>query len=186
MDPARKFSSVSTHTVIVSRAMPIAVARILDRENAEPGSAERRPYKPLSSDWAITFDMLCMHCAAMPHCQILEAMIEMKSGGEWPEGGWATDPGATVTCLSYTPKAGPKVSRQQLRAMDRMPEAKLPPVCGGCAARKGSEASTSLHALRDFKASVANETLFTCHEHPGAQRPCGGWCRGVRNRRAAR
>jgi hypothetical protein len=113
-------------------------------------------------------------------------MIDMKNGGEWPEGGWVTDPGAGTSCLSYKPRGASPLSRPQLRRLTRQSEASLPPVCGGCAARKGSEASTSMHTLRDYAHAVKNRSPFTCHEDPAKTRLCGGWCRAVRRREGTR
>lgn len=157
----------------------------LTRFNIEilPAPVERLPYHPSTSEWRDVWDMLCGHCIHAASCAIVEGMIAMKDGADWPQGGWVTDPGAGVTCLSYKPAPRRKLPRQQLRALDRQPEASLPPVCGGCAARPETEASTSLHTRRDFQASVRNESLFTCHEDPAKARPCGGWCRAVRARR---
>lgn len=120
--------------------------------------------------------MLCGHCRHMPGCDVIEGMIEAKDGESWPEGGWVTDPGAGVTCLSYEPRPMERLSRQRLRHALR----KARPMCGGCAAQKGSEASVSLHTRRDFHAAVKARALFACHEDPKLQRPCGGWCQAVR------
>lgn len=141
----------------------------------------REPYHPTAEDWTANYYMLCGHCTKQLHCPITEAMIELKAGGPWPEGGWVTDPGAEVTCLSYDPKTAARLPRQQLRHMLRLPEARLPAICDGCAARKGSEASVSLHTQRDYAAAVKAETPFLCHKKPGL---CGGWCRAVRRRQA--
>lgn len=144
--------------------------------------APRLPYAPTAEEWRATYEMLCGFCDHQTRCEITEAMIEMKAGGPWPEGGWVTDPGAQVTCLSYEPRPVKPMPRQQLRQMLRTPEARLPPVCGGCAARRGSEASVSLHTRRDYAAAVRNRTPFTCHEDPDKARMCGGWCRAVQRR----
>lgn len=140
---------------------------------------DREPYRPTQQEWAETFEMLCRHCARMADCDVVEGMIEMKSGGPWPAGGWVTDPGAVVTCLSYEPKPMEQLSRQRLRQAMRQ----AVPMCGGCAAQKGSEASVALHTRRDFKAAVNTKALFTCHEGDNKGRPCGGWCQAV-NRNA--
>lgn len=133
------------------------------------------PYKPKdTADWQECWEVTCQHCARMPGCDVCEAMIEaLSEGGDWPAQGFVYDEGAGVSCLSYEPhRRGPKVSRQQLRALDR----NRPPVCGGCAARKGTEASKSRHTRRDFEAAVKDRTQFMCHE-TGA--PCGGWVRAL-------
>jgi hypothetical protein len=148
--------------------------------------AARDPYRPPSSEWSSTYQMLCGFCSNQLKCEIVERMIEMKEGGHWPQGGWVTDPGAGVTCLSYSPKGAAALPRQQLRKMLRQAEDDLPPVCDGCAARKGTEASISLHTRRDFQAAVANKTVFACHEDPEHKRLCGGWCRAVRGKEDAR
>lgn len=145
----------------------------------------REPYVPEAEEWRATYEMLCGYCDRQLHCEITEAMIETKSGSPWPSGGWVTDPGAGVTCLSYVPKTAKPMRRQQLRLMLRTPEPQLPPVCGGCAARRGSEASVSLHTRRDYAAAVKNRSPFTCHEDPAKARLCGGWCRAVQRRVAA-
>lgn len=143
---------------------------------------ERAPYAPTSAEWGACYEMLCGHCDHQLKCPIVEGMIEMKDGSAWPEGGWVTDPGAGVTCLSYRPQERPAMVRQQRRAIIRMPEARLPPVCGGCAARKGSEASVSLHTQRDYQAAVRSQAPFACHEDPAKERLCGGWCRAISQR----
>lgn len=141
---------------------------------------DRKPHAPTAAEWTELYHMLCGHCALQTRCDVTEAMIEMKDGGAWPEGGWVSDPGAGVTCLSYVPRPGKPISRQQVRHMARQREENLPPVCGGCAAQKGSEASVSLHTQRDYQAAVRNRTRFGCHEDPAIEkRPCGGWCRAV-------
>lgn len=145
----------------------------------------RQPYAPSADEWGVLWTMLCGHCAHATRCQVVEGMIAMKDGGAWPEGGWVTDPGAEVTCLSYTPVERRPVPRQQLRNLMRMPEDKLPPVCGGCAALRGSEASVSLHTQRDFAAAVRSRAPFVCHEDPEHKRLCGGWCRAIQKRAAA-
>ncbi|TFL16399.1 hypothetical protein [Jannaschia formosa] len=139
---------------------------------------DRTPYCPPDLDqWKECWEMTCRHCARWLNCDLTEAMIEHREGGPWPEGGWVTDPGAGVTCLSYQPRATqPQLSRQQLRRLARMNPASLPPVCGGCAATKGTDASKSLHTRRDFDASVKDRRQFMCHERPGY---CGGWIRAV-------
>ena len=52
----------------------------------------------------------------------------------------------------------------------------LPPVCGGCAATKGTDASKTRHTRLDFEAAVKDRRHFLCHERPGY---CGGWVRAV-------
>lgn len=138
---------------------------------------DRAPYSPTEDEWPDVFNMLCGHCAHARNCEVIERMIEMKAGGPWPEGGWVTDPGAGVTCLSYEPNPlmMEPLTRQRLRQVTR----KSGPMCSGCAARKGSEASVSLHTRRDFHAAVKARALFVCHEDPALRRPCGGWCRAV-------
>lgn len=136
----------------------------------------RQPCKPVDGEWAALWKMLCGHCAHFCTCDITEAMIEMKNGGPWPEGGWVTDPGARVSCLSYEPRPMEKLSRQRLRHALRHAR----PMCDGCAARKGSEASVSLHTRRDFHAAVKARAMFSCHEDPALRRPCGGWCQAVK------
>lgn len=143
---------------------------------------ERRPYRPAASEWGELYKMLCACCARQAQCEVVEGMIEMKDGTACPEGGWVHDPGAGVSCLSYEPRSAKRLSRQRMRAMKRASEASLPPMCGGCAARKGTEASASLHTRRDYQAAVRNETIFVCHEDPSKERLCGGWCRAVRAR----
>jgi len=158
---------------------------IADIEEDLKKAKERVPFTPPESpeEWRAEFEMLCLHCARFgAGCPIIEAMIEMRQGGPWPDGGWVTDPGAGVTCLSYEAVNRPRLPRQQLRAIKRAPEHQLPPVCGGCAALKGSDASVSLHTRRDFAAAVKNESSFVCHEFPDKEHTCGGWCRAIRAR----
>ena len=155
-----------------------------DRVNVE---ANRQPYTPRDlDDWQETYAMLCGWCVQQVSCQIVEDMIAMSTGGTWPEGGWVSDPGAGATCLSYEPRLGEVVPRQQRRAIARMKESDLPPVCGGCAALKGSDASVSLHTRRDYQAAVRNGTRFNCHENPERQRLCGGWCRAIAKKNGRR
>lgn len=143
----------------------------------------RQPYTSVTGeDWRVCYAMLCGHCEHQLRCPIVEAMIEMKDGGPWPEAGWVTDPGAGVSCLSYAPRRRPAMPRQQLRALGRRKESDLPPVCGGCAARKDTEASASLHTRRDYQAAVRNRSPFVCHEDPDKEYLCGGWCRAVRRK----
>lgn len=145
----------------------------------------REPYKP-GDDWTETYTMLCGYCRHQTQCQIVEAMIAYANGdGPWPQGGWVTDPGAGVTCLSYEPRPRKALSRQRLRAITRTKDASLPPVCEGCASRKGSEASTALHTQRDYAAAVRDQAPFVCHEDPNLQRLCGGWCRAIKRKRKA-
>lgn len=142
----------------------------------------REPYTPARDEWGELYRMLCGFCANQLHCEICEGMIALKDTSEWPDGGWVSDPGAGVTCLSYEPRPAQRFTRQVLRQLSRTPEAKLPEVCGGCAARKGSEASVSLHTQRDYQAAVRSQSRFECHERKGEL--CGGWCRAIRRRRA--
>lgn len=149
----------------------------------QPKPIERLPYAPPPSEWRALYEMLCGYCAHQLRCPIVDKMIEvMRRGGPWPADGWVTDPGAEVTCLSYEPKGAKALARQQLRAIIRTPEPRLPPVCGGCAAQRGSEASVTLHTRRDYAAAVRNRTPFTCHEDPAKARLCGGWCRAIKRR----
>lgn len=142
----------------------------------------RLPLVPSAAEWRDTYEMLCGHCDHQLGCDVIEQMIEIKDGGAWPTGGWVTDPGAGVTCLSYVPKGARRLPRQQMRAMLRAREADLPAVCGGCAARRGTGASVSLHTQRDYAGAVRDQTPFTCHEDPTKERLCGGWCRAVRRK----
>lgn len=145
-----------------------------------------KPYVPPGlAEWDATFRMLCMHCAKSAGCTVIEGMIEMKDGHPWPLGGWVTDPGAGSSCLSYEPQPRASLAAERLAVFMALPEAELPPVCGGCAARKGSEASVSLHTRRDYAAAVRDRHLFVCHEDPALQRPCGGWVRAIRQRGAS-
>ncbi|MGP9798175.1 hypothetical protein ACT3UJ_12545 [Halomonas sp. 86] len=137
---------------------------------------ERIPFKPLGEEWTEAFAMLCGVCKHLGECQIIEGMIEMKDGAPWPQGGWVTDPGAGITCLSYQPKPVRILEGQELE--DALNQAV--PMCGGCAARKGSEASKSLHTQRDFHAAVKRQGVFACHEGNNHGKPCGGWCNAVR------
>lgn len=139
---------------------------------------ERRPYIPAGQDdWEQCYAITCENCAHQLRCDIVERMIETKDGGDWPEGGWITDPGAGVTCLSYEPRTPQTLPRPQRRRLLRAPESELPPVCGGCAARRGSEASVALHTQRDFRACVRRRAPFVCHE---TGELCGGWLRAMR------
>lgn len=138
----------------------------------------RLPYIPTKSDWLECVELLCEHCAHWPRCEIVEGMIEAAHGGGWPAGGWVTDPGAEVTCLSYQPATRAPLSRPVLkRALKSACE-----MCAGCAAQKGSEASVALHTQRDFRASVANKTRFDCHDPANAGKPCGGWAAAIKHK----
>lgn len=139
---------------------------------------DRRPYCPSDlDDWKDCWNVTCGSCRHWTDCDVVEGMIAHMEGEPWPEGGWVTDPGAGMTCLSYEPRATqPKLSRQQLRRLSRMNPKTLPPVCAGCAATKGTDASKTLHTRRDFECAVTDRRLFMCHERPGY---CGGWVRAV-------
>lgn len=139
-------------------------------------SIQREPYTPTAAEWTTNLDLLCAHCEHAWGCEVLEGMIEMKHGNAWPEGGWVTDPGAGVTCLSYQPQKRERLSRQRLRQALRS----AVPMCDGCAAQKGSEASVSLHTQRDFAAAVRDRAVFACHQGDNHGKPCGGWCKAVR------
>lgn len=135
----------------------------------------RKPYHPTREEWTEVFIILCGHCIKQTECQIVEGMIELQQGGEWPEGGWVTDPGAEVTCLSYEPRRMKTLSNHELiHAIDH-----AAPMCSDCAAQKGSEASVSLHTQRDFKAAVQQRAMFACHCEGQKGRPCGGWAQAV-------
>lgn len=148
-----------------------------DQSKSGMAAITREPYRPDAAEWEEAYLMLCAYCAHAVGCQVVEGMIAIKDGGDWPEGGWVTDPGAGITCLSYEPKPMAPLSRQRLRHAIR----KAKPMCNGCAAQKGSEASVSLHTRRDFAAAVQARALFVCHEDPTLQRPCGGWCQAVKS-----
>jgi len=147
------------------------------------GALAREPYVPSDAEWGDLYQMLCGYCERQTDCAIVDGMIELKSDrGPWPEGGWVTDPGADVTCLSFIPRARRKMPRQQIRQLLRQHVRDLPPVCAGCAARRGSEASVSLHTRREYQKAVQESAPFGCHEDPNKERLCGGWCRAVRQR----
>ena len=136
-----------------------------------------KPYNPADAEWADLYEMLCSYCRHHLNCAVIEGMIEMKHGAPWPDGGWVHDRGAGVSCLSYQTKPLAELSRQQLRRIQRMPEDQIPPVCGGCAARKGTDASKSRHTRADFQSAVSSHGKFFCHE---TGELCGGWCRAIR------
>jgi hypothetical protein len=150
---------------------------------------DRQPICPSrNGEFAEVMDITCLHCEMGREplsCSILCGMLDHCAGeGPWPDGGWVTDPGAVSTCLSYVArKDRDKLSRQQVRRLGRMNPATLPPVCGGCAARKGSEASCALHTRRDFEQAVQDPSVFLCHERPGY---CGGWVRALLAKRGMR
>lgn len=137
------------------------------------------PYRPTDATWPEIYEMLCGHCARQLDCAVLEAMIALKDGAPWPDGGWVHDIGAGVSCLSYETKPIRKATRQLVRQIRRLPEERLPPVCGGCAARKGTDASACRHTRKDFTAAVRTRGVFRCHE---TGELCGGWCRAIRGR----
>lgn len=136
---------------------------------------QRKPYKPTSNEWEDAFNMLCYHCSRFDDCSVIEGMIEMKCPEEWPSGGWVSDPGSGVTCLSYQPKKRKTLQGEELKKA--LSEAV--PMCDGCAAQKGSDASVSLHTRRDFVVAVKTKALFTCHTEGQEGKPCGGWRRAV-------
>lgn len=150
---------------------------VRDDIKAEHAQRHGSPYLPSAGEWTEIYDMLCGHCAHHLRCEVVERMIEMRTLAEWPEGGWVWDRGGGTSCLSYQSKPIKRLPRQQLRRILRRKEANLPPVCGGCAARKGSEASTAHHTRVDFRNAVATSGTFICHETGGL---CGGWCRAIR------
>lgn len=142
----------------------------------------REPYAPTKSEWRELLSMLCEHCVRWPACDIIDGMIEMKDGGDWPAGGWVTDPGAETTCLSYSPRLPQKLSRPVLkRALSSACD-----MCDGCAARKGSEASVTLHTQRDFSGAVNNRSVFFCHKPENRLKPCGGWANAVLSKKHKR
>jgi|GEM_PF-1667632 len=139
----------------------------------------RQAYIPTPADWADTYNMLCMHCAHQTGCDVIEGMIDCKDGSEWPKGGWVTDPGSDVTCLSY--------QARQMRTLSPVELAEVfnkarPEMCSGCAARRGSEASVSLHTQRDFAQAVNCSALFLCHEDSKLEQPCAGWRNAVKRK----
>lgn len=138
-------------------------------------TTERQPYRPQPDEWEEAVTMLCFQCARLNHCSLIDQMIECKDGGEWPTGGWVTDPGAGITCLGYQTRPLKQLQPSEIRAI----AATNPATCQGCAARKGTDASQSLHTRRDFTAAVRLPGLFVCHEDPEGKRPCGGWCNAV-------
>lgn len=143
----------------------------------------REPFLPPPERWDEVYQMLCGFCANRAHCGLPQAMADFANGrGAWPKDAWVTDPGAGATCLSYAPIRTEAISRERLDALARTAEAQLPHVCGGCAARKGSEASVALHTQRDYRAAVRDQSEFTCHEDPENKRLCGGWCRAVQRK----
>lgn len=144
----------------------------------------REPFLPEPSRWNDVRDMLCGHCVNKAGCGLVEAMLAFAQGrtGVWPENAWVTDQGTSATCLSYAPIRAEPISRERLEALARTPEEALPHVCGGCAAKKGSEASVALHTQRDYRAAVRDQSEFTCHEDPENKRLCGGWCRAVQRK----
>ncbi len=127
--------------------------------------------------------MLCGHCANRAGCGLVAEMLAFAQGrGAWPENAWVTDLGTSATCLSYAPIRTEPISRERLDALAHTHEEHLPHVCGGCAAKKGSEASVALHTQRDYRAAVQDRSEFTCHEDPENKRLCGGWCRAVQRK----
>ncbi|WP_447896028.1 hypothetical protein [Vreelandella sp. GE22] len=145
-------------------------------------SSQRQPYRPTDEEWSASIAVVCEQCRYFltpPGCQVIEGMIEMKDGGPWPEGGWVTDPGAGMTCLSYQPLPVRSLGDEELEAAlnDSVP------MCGGCAARKGSDASKALHTQRDFRQAVSDRGKFMCHEPGSEGKACGGWCDAVRRKR---
>ncbi|MBN9319485.1 MAG: hypothetical protein J0I28_07360 [Caulobacterales bacterium] len=144
----------------------------------------REPFLPDPARWNDVYDMLCGHCANKADCGLIEAMLAFAQGRtrEWPENAWVTDLGTSATCLSYAPIRGETISRQRLDALAHTPDEALPHVCGGCAAKKGTEASVALHTQRDYRAAVRDQSEFTCHEDPENKRLCGGWCRAVQRK----
>ena len=165
----------------VDLAQTMSAARTADADHAPMA---REPFLPMPEKWNDVTRMLCGHCAHQEQCPLPPAMLDFAYGrrSEWPANAWVTDPGAGCTCLSYAPKPVQPIPVQQLQALTATPEEQLPHVCGGCAARKGSEASVALHTQRDYRAAVRDRSQFTCHEDPENKRLCGGWCRAVRRK----
>ena len=134
------------------------------------------PYKPTKEEWREVFDMLCGHCSnLLSGCDIVDGMIDMKDGGDWPTGGWVNDAGAGVSCLSYKTAAMETLNDSELQAHI----SNAVPMCDGCAARKGTEASISRHTRIDFREAVNRKALFTCHKECNFGKPCGGWANAV-------
>lgn len=138
---------------------------------------EKIPYKPDNHEWTEAFNMLCGHCSSFPNCDIVDGMIEMKEGGDWPSGGWVHDAGAGISCLSYRSivDEASQLSDSELKTHIN----NAAPMCEGCAARKGTEASVSHHTRIDFKAAVSKKVLFTCHKECNLGKPCGGWAAAI-------
>lgn len=136
----------------------------------------RVPFRPTGEEWEEAFSMLCGMCQRLGECEVIEGMIDVKNGKPWPQGGWVTDPGAGITCLSYQPKPVRTLNDDELAQAlgDAVP------MCDGCAARKGTDASQALHTQRDFKQAVSDRGLFTCHKPGSEGKPCGGWCKAVK------
>ncbi|MFI0472952.1 hypothetical protein ACGLWX_09580 [Halomonas sp. HMF6819] len=150
---------------------------LIASDNAE--STERCAFRPTDAMWREAVSMLCEQCRYFPGCEVIEGMIEMKDGGPWPAGGWVTDPGAGITCLSYQPR---DVRTLQIDELDEALENAVE-MCGGCAARKGTDASQALHTQRDFRQAVRDRGLFTCHHAGNEGKPCGGWCNAIKRQR---
>jgi hypothetical protein len=142
----------------------------------------RQAYIPTPADWAGAYNMLCMHCAHQIGCDVTEGMIDCKDGSSWPEGGWVTDPGSGVTCLSYRARQMRTLSPDELHSAFSKAR---PEMCNGCAAQRGSEASVSLHTQRDFAQAVNCSALFLCHEDSKLEQPCAGWRNAVRRKQEA-
>lgn len=145
----------------------------------KPDTPERKPIVPNADMWREAIAMLCEPCRHFPGCDVVEGMIEMKEGGEWPEGGWVTDPGAGMTCLSYQPMSVRTLSDDEL--MGALSDSVS--MCDGCAARKGTDASKVLHTQRDFSQAVKDRGKFMCHKPESKGKSCGGWCSAVLRRR---
>lgn len=138
-------------------------------------ATDRVPINLTGDDWVEAIEMLCYMCADFLDCDVCEEMIERKNEDQPVANGFATDPGSEITCLSYRPKGCLPLTDDKLKEF--IAGSKGKDMCGGCAARKGSAASNSLHTQRDFSKSVQSKTLFSCHE--GRKGPCIGWCRAI-------
>ena len=135
---------------------------------------KRKPLKLIGTDkWVEAIEMLCYFCQRFPDCDVLEEMIKSKSSDKQIASGFCTDPGSEISCFSFKPKGYRTLSPQVIQEI-RSKYSGLD-MCSGCAARKGSDASMSLHTQRDFRKCVDDRSLFGCHDPRRKNEPCIGW-----------
>lgn len=117
--------------------------------------------------------LTCRHCArVMEECEAFADAVAATRERRAPRFWIAGRTPDTPSCNRYLTKAA---LGTPYHGDLKGPARKEP--CVGCAARKGSEASRTLHTQRDFQACVRTGHRFDCHHGTRAGKPCSGWAR---------